>query len=544
MVQPSGGSFRSIKSLIALNALAVALPILGLLAFGYVRTVDRIQNELTVVAQASVTHGDAVLGRVHSVLRTLVENGTTSCSEADRKIYQRRVYETIEIRGIGVLDANAKLFICTDLEILNPVSVVTDTNDLIIGAPGEIAIVAPKEDIQQQISIFVNYGHGNGKILDAAIYPNQFWNFQKSLGLGDGGAIYLLNKNGQALATLGETDSKLPSENGVRAAGFNRYGDTYAVSVRSTKYPIEAVSVASVKSVMKAWREAAMTFLPIALLCAGLGSYAIWRFAMRARPLSEMLHDALRNDELYVVYQPIMSLNTNRIAAVEVLCRWTHPERGDISPEVFVSDAARAGILPELSAWVFRRTATELGPLLQRDSDLRVSMNIGRDDLLADGPLSKAMLEHRNVLSRLIIEITERESLSEVMPEALKTITHWRDMGVKIALDDFGTGCCNLGYLRQLPIDIVKIDRMFASALDDSHNMADAEMFDAMRALLHARRLTVIAEGIERESQHHAVKERNIDMAQGWFYAKGMRINALEVWMVSHESQRKPLRFV
>jgi sensor c-di-GMP phosphodiesterase-like protein len=544
MAQSVGGSIRSIKSLIALNALAVALPIFGLLGFGYLKTIDRVERELTLVAHASITHSDLVLGRVHALLRGLVESGNTSCSEVDRKVYQKRVYETIEIRGIGVLDAKTKLFTCTDIEVLNPPSVVTDVRELVIGAPGEIGIVPPTKDIQQQISIFVNYGHGDGKIIDAAVYPQQFWNFQKSLGLGDGGAIFLLDKEGRTLTSLGEANEAVPAENGVREDGFGRYGDFYVVSARSSKYPLEAVSVASAKSVFKAWREAALTFLPIALLCAGLGSYAIWDYAMRARPLSEALLDALRNDELYVLYQPIMNIGANRIAAVEVLCRWTHPERGEISPEQFVPEAARAGILPELSAWVFRRTATELGPLLQRDSDLRVSMNIGRDDLVTDGALSKAMLEHRNVLSRLIIEITERESLSEVMPAALKAVTQWRAMGVKIALDDFGTGCCNLSYLRQLPIDIVKIDRMFASALDDHNNMADAEMFNAMRALLHARRLTVIAEGIERESQHHAVKARNIDMAQGWFYAKGMRINALEIWMVSHESQRKPQQFI
>jgi EAL domain-containing protein (putative c-di-GMP-specific phosphodiesterase class I) len=165
-----------------------------------------------------------------------------------------------------------------------------------------------------------------------------------------------------------------------------------------------------------------------------------------------------------------------------------------------------------------------------------VSINVGREDLVTNGLLSKAMMEHRDVLSRFIVEITERDSLSEVMVEANKALASWRDMGVKVALDDFGTGCCNLGYLRQLPIDIVKIDRMFAAALDDDANKADAEMFDAMHALLHSRRLTLICEGIERKTQHAALGRRNIDLAQGWYYAKGMTLNALEIWLANHGS--------
>jgi sensor c-di-GMP phosphodiesterase-like protein len=476
------------------------------------------------------------LSKVHGVLTQLAERGETTCSDAHRATYSEIVYNYIEIRSIAVIDANQRLFECTDQKVYTPPLAVTREGDWAVGPPGEIAIVSPREDLQKQSSIFINYGHGNGKIIDAAIYPEQFWDFQDALGLGDGGGVMLLDKSGRELTALRVSKMPVPAENGVRQTGFARYGDMYAVALKSNKYPIEAVSVVSVKSVMTGWRQTALTFMPLALLFAGLASFSIWRYALRARPLSESLSEAIDKNELYLVYQPILSLAANRIAAVEVLCRWTHPDMGEISPERFVPEAVRGGILPDLSAWVFKRAATELKPLLERDSDLRVSINVGREDLVSNGLLSKAMMEHRDVLSRFIVEITERDSLSEVMVEANKTLVSWRDMGVKVALDDFGTGCCNLSYLRQLPIDIVKIDRMFASALDDDANKADAEMFDAMHALLHSRRLTLICEGIERQTQHAALGRRNIDLAQGWYYAKGMTLNALEIWLANHGS--------
>jgi sensor c-di-GMP phosphodiesterase-like protein len=536
-MQPTWGTRRSIKALIVLNALAVALPIAGLLAYSYLQTRDRVQQGLALIANASIARGDAVLSKVHRILSELSERGETTCSDAHRATYSQIVYNNIEIRGIGILDANNRLFECTDQTVLQPSMAVTNLEDLAVGAPGEIAIVSPREDIKKQVSIFINYGHSKGRIIDAAIYPEQFWDFQDALGLGEGGGVLLLDNAGRELTALRASNFKAPTTKEGRQIGFARYGDIYAVAQKSNKYPIEAVSIVSVDSVMAGWRKSVITFVPLVLLLAGVASFAIWRHAMRARPLAEALSEALHKDELHLVYQPILSLGENRIAAVEVLCRWTHPELGEISPDRFVAEAVRGGILPELSAWVFRRAATELKPLLAREAALQVSMNVGREDLVSNGLLGKAMMEHPDVLSRLIVEVTERDSLSEMMDEAKKTLSSWRDLGVKIALDDFGTGCCNLGYLRQLPIDIVKIDRMFASALDDHSNRADAEMFDAMHALLCSRRLTLVAEGVEREGQHAALLRRNIDLVQGWYYAKGMTLSALETWLAVDRSK-------
>jgi sensor c-di-GMP phosphodiesterase-like protein len=184
-------------------------------------------------------------------------------------------------------------------------------------------------------------------------------------------------------------------------------------------------------------------------------------------------------------------------------------------------------VLPQLSAWVFRRAIKDLTDILDSNPTLRVSINIGRDDLNERGELYKAIDAAPHVLNRFIFEVTERESLADRLDEAGRVLAHWRKLGAQIALDDFGTGCCNLSYLRLLPIDIVKLDREFSASLDSPQKAHDNALFDAVQSLLTVRDLTVVVEGVERETQHAALRVRHSSLAQGWFYAKPMNVDAL-----------------
>jgi sensor c-di-GMP phosphodiesterase-like protein len=530
----------SLRALIAINALAIALPVLALLWLTYEQTQDQVNASLTLIADASVARGDSVLQNTHQVLQSLVASGRTGCSDEDRKIYSEIVYERIEIRGIGVLDRNAKTFECSDSKAYSPALNVTRMDDLAVGKQGEIAIVSPREDLLRQTSIFINYGHGDGKILDAAIYPEQFWDFQDSLGLGDGGAVILLDGNGNELTTLRKSKGSTEATPAQRQAkGLLITDMMYSVTSRSEKYPIAAVAMVSVDTVMQRWRKMLLTFAPLAIALAALSSFGIWRFGLRTRALSEELREAIAKDELSLVYQPIVDVNTGQTKTVEVLCRWKHKTKGEISPDQFIPEASRAGLLPDLSAWVFTQSAKEMQSLFSHQPNLRVSLNVGREDLVADGPLSRAMKQIPDAQKHLTVEITERDSLAEMLVSARDVLNGWRSAGVRVALDDFGTGCCNLSYLRELPIDVVKIDRMFSAPLDDASSSKDAEMFDAMLSLLLYRKLDIVVEGVERESQHLALRSRKVNLAQGWFYARPMEIEALKTWLAQREHDGK-----
>jgi sensor c-di-GMP phosphodiesterase-like protein len=526
----------SLRALTALTALAIALPIFALLWVTYNQTRDRVAYGLTLIANASVARGDTVLMNTESALKKLVDQGNTGCSDVDRAAYGKAVYEKIEIRGINVLDRGQRLYECNDLTVHNPPITVKTESSLLIGKPGEIAIVPPRLDVQSQLSIFINFGHGNNKILGASIYPEQFWDFQDALGLGDGGAVILLDDKGNELTALRKSEKSAPTTLAQRNATGLHHGDSmFSVTARSEKFPIAAVAVISEDTVMANWRRSLQTFAPLALLLAALTSTAIWRYGLRNRSLSEDLRDAIAKNDLSLVYQPIVDVNTGQTKTVEVLCRWKHKTKGDISPEMFIPEAARSGLLPSLSAWVFTQSANEMRPLIAKRPQLRVSINVGRDDLVANGPLSLAMKQLPQMQKHFTVEITERDSLAEMLDSASAVLNDWRSAGVKVALDDFGTGCCNLSYLRALPIDVVKIDRMFSAPLDDASGSNDAEMFDAMLSLLLYRKLDIIVEGVEREAQHQALRSRKVNYAQGWFYARPMEISALSAWLEKRE---------
>jgi sensor c-di-GMP phosphodiesterase-like protein len=526
----------SLRALTALTALAIALPIFALLWLTYQQTRERVEYGLTLIANASVNRGDTVLMHTEGALKRLIAQGNTGCSDADRVAYSKVVYEKIEIRGINVLDRNKRQYECNDLTLHTPPITVKNESSLLIGKPGEIAIVPPRLDVQKQLSIFVNFGHGDNKILGASIYPEQFWDFQDALGLGDGGAVILLDDKGNELSALRKSVNSAPATLAQRnATGLHKGESMFSVSSRSEKYPIAAVAVISEATVMANWKRSLQTFAPLALLLAALTSTAIWRYGLRNRSLNEDLRDAIANNDLSLVYQPIVDVNTGQTKTVEVLCRWKHKTKGDISPEMFIPEAARSGLLPNLSAWVFKQSANEMGPLIAKRPQLRVSINVGRDDLVANGPLSLAMKQLPQMQKHFTVEITERDSLAEMLDSASAVLNDWRSAGVKVALDDFGTGCCNLSYLRALPIDVVKIDRMFSAPLDDASGSNDSEMFDAMLSLLLYRKLDIIVEGVEREAQHQALRSRKVNYAQGWFYARPMEISALNAWLEKRE---------
>jgi sensor c-di-GMP phosphodiesterase-like protein len=526
----------SLRALTALTALAIALPIFALLWLTYQQTRERVEYGLTLIANASVSRGDTVLMHTEGALKKLISQGNTGCSDVDRVAYSKVVYEKIEIRGINVLDRNKRQYECNDLTVHTPPLTVKNESSLLIGKPGEIAIVPPRLDVQKQLSIFVNFGHGESKILGASIYPEQFWDFQDALGLGDGGAVMLLDDKGNELSALRKSVKSAPATLAQRnATGLHQGESMFSVSSRSEKYPIAAVAVISEATVMANWRRSLQTFAPLALLLAALTSTAIWCYGLRNRSLSEDLRDAIANNDLSLVYQPIVDVNTGQTKTVEVLCRWKHKTKGDISPEMFIPEAARSGLLPSLSAWVFKQSASEMEPLIAKRPQLRVSINVGRDDLVANGPLSLAMKQLPQMQKHFTVEITERDSLAEMLDSASAVLNDWRSVGVKVALDDFGTGCCNLSYLRALPIDVVKIDRMFSAPLDDASGSNDSEMFDAMLSLLLYRKLDIIVEGVEREAQHQALRSRKVNYAQGWFYARPMEISALSAWLEKRE---------
>jgi diguanylate cyclase (GGDEF)-like protein len=240
----------------------------------------------------------------------------------------------------------------------------------------------------------------------------------------------------------------------------------------------------------------------------------------------DALAQAVRNDELEVVYQPIVSLSADRTVAVEALTRWYHPQLGAVAPDRFIPIAEEHGLIGSIGDWILRRAVRDT--VAAADAALRLSVNVSTieltDDRLPDRVLS--VLDDGGLdPGRLQIEITET-ALLEHSDATLGVLHRLRAAGVTVVLDDFGTGCSSLTHLHALPIDGFKIDRSFISAARDPRSRALAEGLIALGTSLG---LTVTAEGVETADQSRWLARRGCALGQGYRFGRPAPMGAAPV---------------
>jgi diguanylate cyclase (GGDEF)-like protein/PAS domain S-box-containing protein len=251
------------------------------------------------------------------------------------------------------------------------------------------------------------------------------------------------------------------------------------------------------------------------------------------RTLERDLSGALERREFVVVYQPIVSLTSQRILGFEALVRWHHPIRGLISPVEFIPLAEHSGFIVALGTWVLREACTRLKVWQESSPDLWMSVN------LSGIQLKYPALVHEigEILSELAVnpgsvalELTEAVAMDD--PATVKTrLMQLRAMGLRVSMDDFGTGYSSLACLRELPVDTLKIDRSFIRGMElDHEKTAIARTLTAMAQEL---RLTVIAEGVENESQLRLLRTLGCDSAQGFLFAKPLDIEAASILLTT-----------
>lgn len=240
--------------------------------------------------------------------------------------------------------------------------------------------------------------------------------------------------------------------------------------------------------------------------------------------LENYLRKAVQKGELTLVYQPLLSLDTEKVICVEALLRWNHPEHGMISPQDFIPIAEETGLVIPIGHWVL----TEVGRQSQEWQaqgypPIKIAVNISpRQFLLPNfSERVKKILEETQMDGHmLIIELTENTIIQD-LDTAVLTLKNLKTMGINISIDDFGTGYSSLSYLSKLPIDHVKIDRSFIQDVD--YNPKSKALTNAMITLAHALEMEVVAEGIETTNQLNEVKNMECDVIQGFLISRPLQ---------------------
>jgi diguanylate cyclase (GGDEF)-like protein len=238
------------------------------------------------------------------------------------------------------------------------------------------------------------------------------------------------------------------------------------------------------------------------------------------------LRTAVEARELRVVYQPIVSMETMRIASCEALCRWDHPELGPVSPGVFIPLAEEMGIISDISTLVLEQATNEC---MKWPEEIGVSVNLSAKDFHSRDVVEKvrAALDKSGLAShRLEIEVTETALLDDKSSTG-SYLAELKALGVRIALDDFGTGYSSLSYLHTLPLDKVKIDRSFL--LDITHNARSLELLKGVAGLSRGIGLQVTMEGVETFEQIR-VLAANVrpDLVQGFLFGSALTASGIE----------------
>ncbi len=256
--------------------------------------------------------------------------------------------------------------------------------------------------------------------------------------------------------------------------------------------------------------------------------------ALARLELEQELKQALDQETLQLFYQPIIDLRTENLVGFEALLRWNHPERGWISPAEFIPIAEETGLIHPLSWWVFRKAAQQLKAWqmeFPQAHDLTVNVNLSvvqlkQTDLVEQ--LAQLLQDCQLPGDRLKLEVTEA-NFFEASESTMQIFHDLKDLELGLCIDDFGTGYSSLSRLHQLPLDVLKIDRAFVDGLDlDPRKQAIAH---SIILLAHGLGASVVAEGIETESQLRILRQLGCECGQGYWFSRPVAAEEAMTWI-------------
>ncbi|MFQ5426562.1 MAG: putative bifunctional diguanylate cyclase/phosphodiesterase [Gaiellales bacterium] len=264
--------------------------------------------------------------------------------------------------------------------------------------------------------------------------------------------------------------------------------------------------------------------------------------ALNRLELKGQLEQALARDEFTIQYQPIVSVATGRIAAIEALVRWHHPQRGLLAPSEFVELAEESGLIVPLGRWVLNEACHAARRWRERapgTADLALSVNLSVRQLHGNGlpeQIDAILASHQCDPASLILEITESD-LARDQASATEKLVRLRRLGVRIAVDDFGTGYSSLSLLHEYPVDILKIAKPF---VDDLATGPAATLTSAIVSLGRTLGLETVAEGIETPEQRAELRRLGCDYGQGFLFSPPLTSDALERYLAQRVDVPQP----
>jgi sensor c-di-GMP phosphodiesterase-like protein len=340
----------------------------------------------------------------------------------------------------------------------------------------------------------------------------------------------LESSDGAIIARWPLADQGLVTAALFRDPGTPFFENRYYVVDRSHRYPIAVVAYEPKDRIRPDLAARLKTLLLPALLASALITWILFYWRRKLRTPRNALLEGIRRRQFAAWLQPIVELRTERCVGAEALVRWTLSDGTVVAPDTFIPMAESLGLIQPITDLVIESVASGVGGLLAQRRDLHVSINVTRDDLISSRVLQTlraSFAKHDVQPGQIWFECIERAFIDA--GQCGPVLQGYRDAGHKIFIDDFGTGYSNLAYLQDLPVDGIKIDKSFVNALATGAEVN--AIVPHIIGIAHELGLSMVAEGVESEAQADYLRERGVQFAQGWLYAKAMPAAQFVQWL-------------
>jgi sensor c-di-GMP phosphodiesterase-like protein len=303
----------------------------------------------------------------------------------------------------------------------------------------------------------------------------------------------------------------------------------------SKKSPIATLSAIPIRYADTFINKFLLMFVPAGVALGLALGFVVILLAKRHMSLKSQIQAALRKREFFLLYQPVVDLRSGRCVGAEALLRWRRVGRNPIGPDVFIPVAEQTGLIRRITAQVLTMVGRDVPVVIAAHPDFHIGVNLSYIDLQAEETMQGVMDMVRSsgiAPHNIIVEATERGLLNEDITRDI--VRSYRDNGLGVAIDDFGTGYSSLSYLTNFDLDYLKIDKSFVDTLgtDAATSQVALHIIEMSKSL----KLDMIAEGVETEEQAKILRERGVQYAQGWLFAKPMPIAELMRFIESTNS--------
>jgi sensor c-di-GMP phosphodiesterase-like protein len=509
---------RAILLTLAAALIAVAAPIVVALFLADKQARDGAAQLALAYARDVVHRSDATADQVWNAFMQLQDEARNSapCSPASLEVMKRIDVESSYIQAIGHVSGTHMDCASVDahgsgLE-LGPVDTTQPT-----GVKLRYNVELPFARGAQFIVIEQN---GYAAIIHKAL-PLDVTLSASDLSL----ATY--TSSGYVLTSRGFIDSRWikSMSHDRREATF--IDEQYIVAVvPSTRHFIGGVAALPMSRVGAGTRSAAVILLPAGIGAGIVLALAVLYLAKQQLAMPAVIKSALRRNEYFVVYQPIVDLQTGHWVGAEALIRWRRSNGEMIRPDLFIPVAEEAGLIQRITQRVVQCVGEDAAEIFDSNPDFHIGINLSAADVHSDSTVllfREVVQETKARRGSIVVEVTER-GFSD--PQLASTVIRdLRAAGVGIAVDDFGTGYSSLSYLQNFELDYLKIDKSFVDTIGTQ--AATSQVVMHIIEMAKALNLRMIAEGVETQAQADFLRGRGVQYAQGWLFSKALPLAEL-----------------